>query len=61
MDMPCVCNNCGKTFDLLDGNPSSDLEDNTIYCQYCVKEPWGELLKLKKKYHTDKTQEQERG
>ncbi len=44
MDMPCVCVNCGNLFDLNDGNPSSDRNDNKIYCSDCVKEPWGDLL-----------------
>jgi hypothetical protein len=38
MDAPCLCDQCGKWFDLERGNGCRGCK--TVYCPKCVKEPF---------------------
>lgn len=39
MEMPCKCE-CGKWFDLNDGNGCGGLGCNVVMCCECIPRPW---------------------
>jgi peptide subunit release factor 1 (eRF1) len=43
MEMPCLCQHCGKWFDLNDGHGSEKWYPNTVICPTCGREEEAEI------------------
>jgi len=35
MEMPCICDSCGRTFDLNDGKPCHKC--HKVFCRHCAR------------------------